>query len=45
MVGDFNEWFDLFSELIKEDFSFVHLCLQNPPRFQLIQNFDRFVDH
>ena len=45
MVGDFNEWFDLFSELTKEDFSFVHLCLQNPPRFQLCQIFDQFVAH
>src|SRR5215217_1822690 len=45
MVGDFNAWFDLFDDLTKEDFSFVHLNLKNPPRFQLITNFDRFVDH
>ena len=45
MVGDFNAWFDLFTELTKEDYSFVHLNLQNPPRFQLCQNFDRFVAH
>ena len=45
MVGDFNAWFDLFTDLIKEDFSFVHLNLANAPRFQLISNFDRFVDH
>lgn len=45
MVGDFNAWFDLFTDLTKEEYSFCHLNLQNPPRFQLIQNFDRFVAH
>ena len=45
MVSDFNTWFDLFQELTMEEYSFVHLNLANPPRFQLIQCFDRYVAH
>ena len=32
-VGDFNAWFDIFTDLTKEYFSFVHLNLANAPVF------------
>ena len=45
LIGDFKKWNTVFEQIVtKSDHAMAHLNFQNPPKYQLIQDFDSFVD-